>query len=167
MAVKNSDRSSERLGIKLAVVIGCKIALITVIFFLFFAYIPPKHSSDTIVSTIRISSLILSLPYIPLPLSYTFAVNPLQQDPFQILPNNLDFVISESEFVATNLQTTAVSAILFFVSKDVGYEFPFRILLPSSILPPVPLPSVVLSLSSTCPTVYKLVPSINQTDFVE
>ena len=75
--------------------------------------------------------------------------------------------ISESEFVATNLQTTAVSAILFFVSKDVGYEFPFRILLPSSILPPVPLPSVVLSLSSTCPTVYKLVPSINQTDFVE
>ena len=33
MAVKNSDRSSERLGIKLAVVIGCKIALITVIFF--------------------------------------------------------------------------------------------------------------------------------------
>lgn len=36
MAVKNSDRSSERLGIKLAVVIGCKIALITVIFFLFF-----------------------------------------------------------------------------------------------------------------------------------
>ena len=34
MAVKNSDRSSERLGIKLAVVIGCKIALITVIFFL-------------------------------------------------------------------------------------------------------------------------------------
>ena len=63
MAVKNSDRSSERLGIKLAVVIGCKIALITVIFLLFFGPETKTDQSAEAVSARFLTLLLLLIPF--------------------------------------------------------------------------------------------------------
>lgn len=62
MAVKNSDRSSERLGIKLAVVIGCKIALISVIFS-FSSAQKQKRTKVLRLSAQGFSTLLLSIPF--------------------------------------------------------------------------------------------------------